>query len=172
MRFCQCYFSEHSDRKHHLIQKKKLLSKRHDLMQFYITGGHWEGRIVSTIFFLLFWDIIYSKPRDIPGIFMSHFQQHPLDMFSESFYLNRKTLIDERLKFIKECSEDKMLALMKHIWDECPESKYIRNRSVNPWVKCESMSVWIHVTVVMLQLRKLAVFSIKTLVITIIKCFH
>ncbi|KAJ8717812.1 hypothetical protein PYW07_005742 [Mythimna separata] len=99
----------------------------------YTHGEHWEGRIASTLLFLLFWDIIYSKPRDVPGIFLSHYQRYPLDMFSESFYLNRRTVIEDRLLFIQECTEDMLLAIMKSNWDERPECEISEVQRSSGW---------------------------------------
>ncbi|XP_026763167.2 fanconi-associated nuclease 1-like isoform X2 [Galleria mellonella] len=89
----------------------------------YTHGKHWEGRFAITIFFLLFWDIIYSKPRGVVGIFLSRFQMYPLDMFSDSFYMNRKALIDKRLELIKHSTTEDMLNLMNCTWDSRPEGE-------------------------------------------------
>ncbi|KAH9643673.1 hypothetical protein HF086_006149 [Spodoptera exigua] len=83
---------------------------------------HLEGRIVSTIYTALFWDIIYSKPPGLTGIFMSHYQRYPLDMFSNNFYINRKTLVDERLSFIENCTDELLVEFLKRQWDERPET--------------------------------------------------
>ncbi|KAM3963239.1 fanconi-associated nuclease 1 [Aphomia sociella] len=84
-------------------------------------GKHWEGKFIITIFFLLFWDIIYTKPRGVIGIFLSRFQLYPLDMFTESFYINRKTLIDERLAVIKRSTTEEMIEMMHRTWSSRPE---------------------------------------------------
>ncbi|XP_073953597.1 fanconi-associated nuclease 1-like isoform X2 [Choristoneura fumiferana] len=95
-------------------------------------GEHWEGRIITTIFFLLFWDIIYSKPRGVRGIFLSHFQVYPLDLFSESFYVNRQTIIDDRLSLIEESSEMEVLKMMEDVWNKRPEHELSGiNRSIS-----------------------------------------
>ncbi|CAH0724354.1 unnamed protein product, partial [Brenthis ino] len=91
---------------------------------FYTHGQHWEGKIVTAIFFLLFWDIIYSKLRGVSGIFLSYYQMFPLDMFTESFYSNRKTLIEARLKEIESFSVEQLLAEMKFVWDSRPEHEH------------------------------------------------
>lgn len=88
----------------------------------YTKGEHWEGRIVTTIYTALFWDIIYSKPCGLTGIFMNHYQRYPLDMFSNHFYTNRKTLIDERLTFIQECNDEQLVAFLQTQWDKRPET--------------------------------------------------
>ncbi|KDR73715.1 hypothetical protein GALMADRAFT_251523 [Galerina marginata CBS 339.88] len=61
------------------------------------TGFHCETKILTTIFGLLFWDIIFAT---VPGAFETPFQVAPLDMFEESFYRARKDLIDKRLEEI------------------------------------------------------------------------
>jgi len=60
---------------------------------------HSEGRIVYTIFGLLFWDIIFTA---IPGAFETPFQVAPLDINTDTFYHSRCGLFDKRLAEIKE----------------------------------------------------------------------
>ncbi|XP_038211585.1 fanconi-associated nuclease 1-like isoform X2 [Zerene cesonia] len=88
----------------------------------YTHGGHWEGRIITTLFFLLFWDIIYANLRGVRGVFLSRYQRHPLDMFDD-FYENRKCLIEERLKEIENASEEEIVERMKRVWDARPEGE-------------------------------------------------
>ncbi|XP_004933488.2 fanconi-associated nuclease 1 [Bombyx mori] len=89
----------------------------------YTHGDHWEGRIITTIFFLLFWDIIYSKPAHAPGIFLSRYQRYPLDLYCDSFYTNRKSEIDERLSSLAAGSAEDMLEAMRRVWDSRPEGE-------------------------------------------------
>ncbi|XP_063540532.1 fanconi-associated nuclease 1-like [Cydia strobilella] len=86
-------------------------------------GEHWEGRIVTTMFFLLFWDIIYSKPRGVRGVFLTHFQAFPMDLFSDSFYTNRQVLIDDRLRLIESSTEEEVLEMMENTWRDRPEGE-------------------------------------------------
>ncbi|KAF5358415.1 hypothetical protein D9756_001293 [Leucocoprinus leucothites] len=67
-------------------------------MEGYV-GFHSETRILTTIFGLVFWDIIFSS---VPGAFETQFQAGPLDMFEESFYLARHALFEARLKEIED----------------------------------------------------------------------
>ncbi|CAH1278035.1 unnamed protein product [Diabrotica balteata] len=67
----------------------------------YTDGIHCEGRIMHS-FTLFFWEIIYSQTPNIPGTFLSKYQEVPLDMYTTDFYKNRKQLIDKRLKDIAE----------------------------------------------------------------------
>lgn len=57
-------------------------------------GYHCEGRIVTTLFGLLFWDIIFAP---IPGAFETPYQAAPLDIFDDTFYHARQELIETRL---------------------------------------------------------------------------
>ena len=60
---------------------------------------HSEGRIVYTIFGLLFWDIIFAT---IPGAFETPFQVAPLDIDTDTFYHSRRELFEKRLDEIKQ----------------------------------------------------------------------
>ncbi|KAJ2547267.1 hypothetical protein EV175_005291 [Coemansia sp. RSA 1933] len=60
-------------------------------------GLHSENAMATTLFSLLFWDIIFYP---IPGVLDTEYQSRPLDMMSDAFYINRKTLIDQRLERI------------------------------------------------------------------------
>ncbi|KAI1794637.1 VRR-NUC domain-containing protein [Ganoderma leucocontextum] len=62
-------------------------------------GFHCEGRIVTTLFGLLFWDVIFAP---IPGAFETSFQSAPLDIVEDTFYYSRQELIDARLEGIRD----------------------------------------------------------------------
>ncbi|KIM48589.1 hypothetical protein M413DRAFT_20952 [Hebeloma cylindrosporum] len=62
-------------------------------------GFHSETRLLTTIFGLLFWDVVFA---DVPGAFETSFQSAPLDMFEETFYYARKELVDKRLAEIRD----------------------------------------------------------------------
>ncbi|KAG6812134.1 hypothetical protein H0H92_004249 [Tricholoma furcatifolium] len=72
-------------------------------LQYYETlgfkGFHSETRILTTLFSLLFWDIIFA---DVPGAFETAYQTAPLDLMEDSFYRARKDLIDTRLEEIRQ----------------------------------------------------------------------
>jgi len=57
-------------------------------------GFHAEGRIVSTLFTLLFFDILYMP---IPGAFETKYQTAPLDLSYDTFYASRRDAIEDRL---------------------------------------------------------------------------
>jgi fanconi-associated nuclease 1 len=64
----------------------------------YSPSFHCEGRIVTTIFGLLFWDIIFAP---IPGAFETPYQSAPLDIGEDSFYRARHDLIKIRLNELR-----------------------------------------------------------------------
>ncbi|KAJ2862695.1 hypothetical protein GGH94_004109 [Coemansia aciculifera] len=61
------------------------------------SGLHSENSMVTSLFSLLFWDVIFYP---LPGALDTEYQSRPLDMGNESFYFSRQTLIDQRLKEI------------------------------------------------------------------------
>ena len=68
------------------------------------SGIHAEGGIISLLFNLVMWDIIFCD--DIPDVFYNMYQTLPLDLYTEAFYLNRKTTIDRKLREISEWTEE------------------------------------------------------------------
>ncbi|TFK20357.1 hypothetical protein FA15DRAFT_696981 [Coprinopsis marcescibilis] len=63
-------------------------------------GFHAETSILTTIFALLFWDIIFANVR---GAFETEYQSAPLDIVdSDSFYFARKELIEARLEELRQ----------------------------------------------------------------------
>lgn len=55
---------------------------------------HSEGSIVSTLFGLLFWDILFAP---VPGAFETPYQSAPLDLVHDSFFTSREDIINTRL---------------------------------------------------------------------------
>ena len=68
---------------------------------------HSEGSIVSTIFGLLFWDILFSS---IPGAFETPYQSAPLDIATECFLFARRHAIEERLREIENGKAPEILS--------------------------------------------------------------
>lgn len=62
-------------------------------------GYHCEGRIITTLFGLLFWDVIFAP---VPGAFETPYQAAPLDIFEDTFYHAREELFEARLDEIGE----------------------------------------------------------------------
>ncbi|KAG9128348.1 hypothetical protein FRC07_000461 [Ceratobasidium sp. 392] len=67
-------------------------------LEYYATlgfrGFHSEGSIISTLFGLLFWDILFAP---VPGAFETPYQSAPLDLFHDSFVSAREDSINARL---------------------------------------------------------------------------
>ncbi|KAI6127692.1 VRR-NUC domain-containing protein, partial [Pisolithus croceorrhizus] len=61
-------------------------------------GIHCETRMITLIFGLLFWDIIFAP---IPGVFETPYQAAPLDIAEDSFFYSRQGLMEKRLSEIK-----------------------------------------------------------------------
>jgi Fanconi-associated nuclease 1 len=80
---------------------------------------HSEGSIVSTLFSLLFWDILFAT---IPGAFETPYQTAPLDLWEDSFYWLREDLIKAR---VQELESGRAAEILKAV-DE-------RERSKNTW---------------------------------------
>ena len=62
-------------------------------------GFHSENSIVTTLFGLLFWDVIFDP--SIPGVFASPYQSGPLDLKTEFFYESRRETIKVRMEEIE-----------------------------------------------------------------------
>ncbi|CAE1251009.1 FAN1 [Acanthosepion pharaonis] len=87
---------------------------RHYKNSGYPKGIHAEGSIVSTLFFLFFWEIIFMA---VPDVFRCTFQTCPLDMMSSEFYTNRKKLVDDRLQQISLASIQELWDIMAVTWN-------------------------------------------------------
>ncbi|KAI4468343.1 fanconi-associated nuclease 1 [Holotrichia oblita] len=84
-------------------------------------GIHCEGALAQSIFYILFWDIIYTE--DLPYTFVCKMQYLPLDFYSEEFYKNREALINARLLDIKSnWSEEQLKTYIIETWNSV--SKY------------------------------------------------
>jgi len=79
----------------------------------YPEGLHGEGSTVTTMFMLLFWDIVFM---DVSDVFFSEFQSSPLDMYRDDFYTNRKKEIDQRLHEIQRLKEQELREAIECSW--------------------------------------------------------
>ncbi|KIK55162.1 hypothetical protein GYMLUDRAFT_76710 [Collybiopsis luxurians FD-317 M1] len=61
-------------------------------------GLHSETCILTTVFGLLFWDILFAN---VPGAFETKFQIAPLDLMEDSFHDSRKDSINARLEELR-----------------------------------------------------------------------
>ncbi len=76
---------------------------------------HAETRILTTIFDLLFWDIIFA---DIPGAFETKYQIAPLDLVEDSFYYAREEMIERRLTELADGKACDILARHENLYRE------------------------------------------------------
>lgn len=69
-----------------------------------------------TLFFILFWDVIYDTK--VPSAFINEIQYIPLDLYGEEFYKNRKNEIDTRLIDIRDgWSLDELFLFIIKNWE-------------------------------------------------------
>nr|KAG5688741.1 hypothetical protein BaRGS_002065 [Batillaria attramentaria] len=80
----------------------------------YPQGVHAEGSILSTLFILYFWDVLFM---DVADVFHSPYQTHPLDFNTDAFYQHRKECIDARLAEIEKSSEEELQKMMAETWE-------------------------------------------------------
>ncbi|KAK9452232.1 uncharacterized protein V1518DRAFT_410687 [Limtongia smithiae] len=69
-------------------------------------GYHTEGGIIKTMFAYLFWDIIFSP---VLFVFETPFQNAPLDLGTDAFFLSRASLINARLTEIANGNAKKII---------------------------------------------------------------
>lgn len=62
-----------------------------------LKGFYVENYLWTSLFGLIFWDQVFKSK---PGVFYNPFQRGPNDLFTEDFYLKRKSEIHKRLRFI------------------------------------------------------------------------
>lgn len=78
-------------------------------------GVHCEGAFPVTMFSILFWEEIYNV--DVPGAYVSLYQDAPLDLYSSEFYENRKDQIDMKLQFIRNFNVETLSMHVMHKFD-------------------------------------------------------
>jgi len=64
-------------------------------------GLHAEGSVVSNLFALLCWDVMFM---DVVDVFHGPYQTCPLDMATTDFYTSRTHAVDSRLAWIQQAS--------------------------------------------------------------------
>ncbi|KAI0983216.1 hypothetical protein GJ496_003282 [Pomphorhynchus laevis] len=100
-------------------------------LQYYVKnrqmtkGIHSEGRILSTLFGVYFWDVIYAVDDKV---FIDSLQEFPIDMFSPDFYQRMRKFIDERLNLF-ETSKNGWATVFEQNWTEY----YSKQSSIVHW---------------------------------------
>ncbi|XP_035191392.1 fanconi-associated nuclease 1 [Oxyura jamaicensis] len=77
-------------------------------------GIHGEGSTFITLFGILMWDIVYMD--GIPDVFRNSYQTFPLDLYTDSFYENRRDVIEARLQQLHASSSETLAKLIADIW--------------------------------------------------------
>ncbi|XP_051484690.1 fanconi-associated nuclease 1 [Apus apus] len=77
-------------------------------------GIHGEGSTFITLYGILMWDIIFMD--DIPDVFRNSYQTSPLDLYTDSFYENRRDVIEARLQQLHTASSETLAKLMADTW--------------------------------------------------------
>lgn len=90
------------------------LALAHYRQQGFDQGIHGEGSTFATLYGLLMWDVIFMD--GIPDVFRNAYQAFPLDLYTDSFYENRKAAIEERMKLLQEASSEVLQQLVADVW--------------------------------------------------------
>ncbi|NXE74031.1 FAN1 nuclease, partial [Cochlearius cochlearius] len=77
-------------------------------------GIHGEGSTFITLYGILMWDIVFMD--DIPDVFRNSYQTFPLDLYTDSFYENRRDAIEARLQQLHTASSETLAKLIADIW--------------------------------------------------------
>ncbi|XP_015274978.1 PREDICTED: fanconi-associated nuclease 1 [Gekko japonicus] len=78
-------------------------------------GIHGEGSTFSTLYGLLMWDIVFMD--GIPDVFRNPYQSCPLDLYTDSFYENRKEAIEARLQLLHAASPEALTEWIGEVWN-------------------------------------------------------
>lgn len=78
-------------------------------------GIHGEGSTFSTLYGLYMWDIIFME--GIPDVFRNSYQAFPLDLYTDSFYENRKDAIENRLQLLQDSPPEILHDMMADVWN-------------------------------------------------------
>ncbi|NXJ30039.1 FAN1 nuclease, partial [Dicrurus megarhynchus] len=77
-------------------------------------GIHGEGSTFITLYGILMWDIIFMD--DVPDVFRNSYQTSPLDLYTDSFYENRRVVIEARLQQLHTASSETLAKLVADVW--------------------------------------------------------
>jgi len=116
------------------------LALHHYKCDGYPKGVHCEGAFPVTLFSTLFWDEIY-KHWDVPGAYVSLYQDAPIDLFSSEFYENRKEKLDIKLEIIRKFDCETMSRYLKHEFDLHCEYRSVSNMQGNVFDNSSNLQV-------------------------------
>jgi fanconi-associated nuclease 1 len=104
-----------------LIKNRYNISVEHVALTHYIknlgytNGKHAETSTITTIYGILFWNILFDD--NVENVFVDRFQGAPLDLQTDHFYLNRKALIDSRVDLLLNSPIDIICELIVDSWN-------------------------------------------------------
>lgn len=75
-------------------------------------GIHSESSYFTTIFALIFWDLLFEI--EVADVFQTAYQTAPLDLTTDAFYPFRRQALEDRLQLIEEDFEVAMKLLRRH----------------------------------------------------------
>ncbi|RNA00633.1 fanconi-associated nuclease 1 isoform X1, partial [Brachionus plicatilis] len=81
----------------------------------YTHGKHAETTTLTTLYAILFWEIIWTN--SVYNVFVDTFQHAPLDLQTKDFYRNRKEIIDNRLKLFSSSSIEDICRMASDCWN-------------------------------------------------------
>ncbi|XP_037073974.1 fanconi-associated nuclease 1-like [Pollicipes pollicipes] len=90
------------------------LALHHYASRGYDEGVHREAAPTTTLFALLFWDLLYEV--DVADSFCSPYQSLPLDLNSPAFYERRRTGVETRLAELAAGSADDACDRLRAAW--------------------------------------------------------
>ncbi|KAJ3177938.1 Fanconi-associated nuclease 1 [Geranomyces variabilis] len=85
------------------------VAMRHYAKQGY-NGLHVENALFHHIFGLLFYEVLYATSPQCPHVFQTRYQTHPLDFFTDEFYMGREPAISARCHEIETARIDDLVA--------------------------------------------------------------
>ncbi|XP_032088351.1 fanconi-associated nuclease 1-like [Thamnophis elegans] len=90
------------------------LALAHYKQQGFDQGIHGEGSTFTALFGLLMWDVLFMD--GIPDVFRNPYQAFPLDLYTSSFYKNRRSAIEPRLQSVHEASTETLQEWVGEVW--------------------------------------------------------
>ncbi|KAL0481233.1 hypothetical protein AKO1_012823 [Acrasis kona] len=117
---------------------KKRMNVEELALQYYLLahnyqGIHCEGSLCATLFGLLCWDVIFDS-NAAPYAFQSKYQDSPLDVYTDAFYVTRKELFDDLFnKMVNDQDGSFMTDLVRRVIceNEGAQNKFVRWSKVN-----------------------------------------
>lgn len=94
--------------------------------QGFMNGLHDEGQLIKSMFLLCFWKIIYGSHTE-HVLFISPYQECPLDWRTRHFYKIREQQIKDRMAELKQMNVDQICDMLKNCCDEYYDTQSVVN---------------------------------------------